>query len=146
MGNMNMRGLCPVLGFIRPVDRDVSKGAPSMQFLQQPQWGNSTTLEHHDDIWLLLHFRARIRRLLTCSAMAGGFGGASIEVHSLGLHSKSDITPRDLSWRVGAGIPHITSCRKRGCQGGQDFWASSSHCQYSHSPCCLALVCPSPLH
>ena len=33
-----------------------------------------------------------------------------------------------------------------GGQGDQAFWASSSHHQYSHSPCCLTLVCPSPLH
>ena len=70
--------LVPILGFIRPVDRDASKCAPRMQFLQQPQWGNgapwNTTM-----IYGCRCIFVRSRRLLTCSIVTGGFRGASID-------------------------------------------------------------------
>ena len=46
--------LVPVLSFFRPVNRDMSKCASHMQFLQQTQRGNSPTLENHDNIQLSL--------------------------------------------------------------------------------------------
>ena len=44
----------PVLGFSRQANRDTNKCASHMQFLQQTQRSNSSTLEDHNDIWLSL--------------------------------------------------------------------------------------------
>ena len=43
--------LVPVLGFFRPVNKDMSKCALHMQFLQQTQRCNRSTLENNDNIW-----------------------------------------------------------------------------------------------
>ena len=71
--------LVPILGFIRLVERDASKCALHMQFLQQPQWGNRATLEHHNDVWPLLNFWEEQETLDMFCTVASGFGGASVD-------------------------------------------------------------------
>ena len=78
--------LVPVLSFFRLVNRDMSKCASCMQFLQETQRGNSPTLENHDNIrpllcvgeeqqilYMLCHgqlFRCRSGRIRVCMVKA----------------------------------------------------------------------------